>query len=299
MTQFHNNTRMSQSIPRKLLRERRPYLIPVYYLMRTSMLASEGIENSGSYRFADYIYEGIPRGRNIIGRLLDGVFLRMKSAIAMRSRYTFGKQELEQAILRAYEERKMIDVLSVPCGLARELFEIADDLQNRAPDVLRFVRFHGIDLDRRLIEELQSKANGYHAQMRFTVGDALDEKTYLQKYDAILSMGFNEFLTDRLVIRFFQIAKRQLAHNGVFITCGLGSNRLSEYLLRNLAELLATYRSSEQLRRLAECAGLKVLSLYHDDSGLQTMLITQPEKNDHSRTNSRPEDQETLSMEYA
>ena len=53
MSALHNRTRTSASIPRKLLREGKLHLLPVYALMRTSDLAREGIENSGSYRFAD------------------------------------------------------------------------------------------------------------------------------------------------------------------------------------------------------------------------------------------------------
>ena len=56
VTPLHNRTRTSESIPRKLLREGKLHLLPIYALMRTSDLAREGIENSGSYRFADHVY---------------------------------------------------------------------------------------------------------------------------------------------------------------------------------------------------------------------------------------------------
>ena len=45
MTRLHNRTRTSESIPRKLLRQGKLHLLPIYALMRTSDLAREGIEN--------------------------------------------------------------------------------------------------------------------------------------------------------------------------------------------------------------------------------------------------------------
>ena len=63
MSALHNRTRTSTSIPRKLLREGKLHLLPVYALMRTSDLAREGIENSGSFRFADHVYRNEASGR--------------------------------------------------------------------------------------------------------------------------------------------------------------------------------------------------------------------------------------------
>src|SRR3989344_7382058 len=87
MSTFHNRTRAAPSIPKKLWSEGRWYLLPVYYLLITSHLAYEGIQHSGSYRFADHIYEGRPKGRLGIGKVLDRFFLGLPSARAFRYRY--------------------------------------------------------------------------------------------------------------------------------------------------------------------------------------------------------------------
>ena len=50
-----SRTRVSTSIPGRLLRQGKLHLLPVYALMRTSDLAREGIANSGSDRFADHV----------------------------------------------------------------------------------------------------------------------------------------------------------------------------------------------------------------------------------------------------
>ena len=48
--QQKNFTRRSPSIPRKLLRSGAVHLLPLYYLLRLSDLAREGIERSGIIR---------------------------------------------------------------------------------------------------------------------------------------------------------------------------------------------------------------------------------------------------------
>ena len=50
--ELHNRTRRSASIPRSLLRRGRVLEVPLYYLLRASDLAREGLDRSGSHRFA-------------------------------------------------------------------------------------------------------------------------------------------------------------------------------------------------------------------------------------------------------
>src|SRR5687768_2617935 len=133
--QLPNRTRRSESIPRRLVAERKYHLLPVYALLTTSDLAREGIRNSGSFRFADHIYRNEPSGRFGVGRMLDRVLLALRGARSMRSRFFHSRNE----ILRAVNElsgvakgiptgspaRERISVLSVPCGIARDLFDVA------------------------------------------------------------------------------------------------------------------------------------------------------------------------------
>ena len=89
-----NRTRVSRSIPRRLVLEGKLHLLPVYALLRTSDLAREGIENSGSFRFADHIYRAKPSGRYGVGALLDSVLLRLRGARSMRSRFFHCQREI-------------------------------------------------------------------------------------------------------------------------------------------------------------------------------------------------------------
>ena len=273
MSHFYNRTRQTPSIPRRLMREGKPYLLPVYYLGLTSALGKEAIENSGSYRFADHIYANRPAGRFGIGYVLDALFLNLKSARALRSRYGYARDEIQRVIL---ERPGPIDVLAVPSGLARELFDIAGWLASNPTG--RKVQLHGIDLDPSLVDHLNHRARPVMANadltLQFSCGDALDSNAYPPQYfDLVVSLGFTEFLADSLALAFYRIVVAKLKPGGRFVTSGMRPHPFSDYLLRNVADLQTRYRSPECLRSLARQAGLDDIRTYDDATGLQTMLI--------------------------
>jgi hypothetical protein len=272
MPKFHNKTRQSSSIPRKLLKEGKFYLLPVYYLLLTSELAREGINNSGSYRFADHIYENRPKGKFIIGYLLDSILLKLKSARSLRSRYVHAKEEIYN-LLATTKHENPIDILAIPSGLAREFFEVAHELKIADHPFYKRIRWHGIDLDHELIEMLTRKNDHHQHQMFFWQGDAFNEETYQKnkKYDMIVSTGFVDFLNDQDTLRFYKIAHANLKKGGIFFTSGMQPHKLSEYLMKTFAELHTQYRSEESLKMLARQAGFVTVRTYQNE--LQTILI--------------------------
>lgn len=284
MRRFYNRTRRSRSIPRRLIRERKPYLLPIYYLMLTSELANEGIHNSGSPRFADHVYASAAAGRFGVGKALDAVLLRLPSARAMRSRYKYAKAEIYNLLRERIDEPGPTSVLAVPSGLARELFEVADELRASGDPSYWRIRWYGLDLDEDLVLELRRRAGESGHPMCFLVGDALSiddwgaEDGRDDRYDMIISMGFTEFLEDALVAKFYRLARVRLAPGGVFVTSGMLPHRVSDYLLRNIGELYTHYRSEDRLLALAEEAGFRSVRIYHDPTGLQTMLIARKER---------------------
>lgn len=271
MSEFHNRTRQSVSIPHKLLREGKFYLLPIYYLLLTSELAREGIENSGSYRFADHIYANKPQGRLVIGRLIDALLLRLPSSRSLRARYLHAKDELREFI-RA-RRGSAIAILSVPSGLARELFEVAADPALVSGETATKVHWHGLDLDAGLIDRLGHRAQALGYPMQFRAGNALEETAFGpdQSYDMIISTGFTEFLNDEETVHFYSIVYRKLKPSGWFYTSGMLPHRFSVYLMEHIAELHAAYRSEQHLRELMQAAGFRAVRSYRD--ALQTLLI--------------------------
>lgn len=269
MSTFHNRTRRTASIPRRLVREGKLHLLPVYYLGLTTELGKEAIENSGSYDFADHIYGNRPAGRFPVGYLLDALFLNLKSARAFRSRYLYARGEIQRLI---GERADPVDVLAVPCGLARELFDVSVSLAGERRN--QQVRLYGMDLDQGLVNRLAATSRRLGSGIEFVCGDALSADAYPSRpFDGIVSLGFTEFLDDTLAAAFYRLAHGKLKPGGRLITSGMRPHRLSDYLLRNVADLQTSYRSAETLRGLARQAGFEQISTYEDRTGLQTMLI--------------------------
>ena len=276
MSPLHNRTRTSESIPRRLLHEGKLHLLPVYALMRTSDLAREGIENSGSYRFADHVYRNEASGRFGIGRALDAVLLRMRGARSMRNRFHHSQNEI-LAAARAFAGRTAtadtsFRVLSIPCGIARDLALVATRIRRELPDVYARSTFFGVDLDPVPLELSRELApSGDH--FIFTRGDALDANTFPSDLDVIVSTGLGEFLDDKLLVQFYGHCHERLRVGGVFVTSGMQADRVADYLMRQLAELHAHYRRGDELIRWLHTVGFHEISTRRDDVGLQTLVV--------------------------
>ena len=277
MTPLHNRTRTSESIPRKLLREGKLHLLPIYALMRTSDLAREGIENSGSYRFADHVYRNEASGRFGLGRALDAVLLRMRSARSMRNRFHHSQDEILVAA-RAFQARaKATDtrpfrVLCIPCGIARDLVLAAARIERELPGVYARSTFFGVDLDPAPLE-LSRELAPADDHFFFTRGDALDANAFPPELDVIVSTGLGEFLDDDLLVRFYGNCHERLRVGGVFVTSGMQADRVADYLMRQLAELHAHYRRADELIRWLHTAGFHEIATRRDDIGLQTLVV--------------------------
>jgi len=294
--QLPNRTRRSESIPRRLVAEGKYHLLPVYALLTTSDLAREGIRNSGSFRFADHIYRNEPSGRYGVGRVLDRVLLKLRGARSMRSRFFHSCIEIRGGIRNVVEARLAADtpesapisdprrsgaastepivVMSVPCGIARDLFEVAELLQAMEPELYEQVGFIGIDLDPEALE-LSRRLTEVHPTFEFRCADALGAESLPKGADVIVSLGFGEFLSDQQLVDFYRRCRASLNGGGRFITSAMNRDRISDYLARELAELHTNYRSTERLTELLESAGFTKIRTSRDKIGLQTLAVAE------------------------
>ena len=269
MSEFYNRTRRSASIGRKLLRSGRLLELPIYWLLRTSDLAREGFENSGSYRFADHIYKNQPSGLFGIGHWLDSVLLKMPAVRAFRARYFMARDE----VLRFLQERPVdrhLEIASVPCGIPRELVAAAETYRTEGGDLTK-VRFHGVDLDPQVLRDAAEFANRSTVRLILHQGDALDISTYEDRFDFITSTGFGEFLDDEKLARLYSIFCEILRPGGAMVTSAMSQTRVAGYLL-DLAELHVHYRSAEEIAAFARGAGFVDTSTSNDRSGIQSFL---------------------------
>jgi hypothetical protein len=285
--QLPNRTRRSESIPRRLVAEGKYHLLPVYALLTTSDLAREGIRNSGSFRFADHIYRNEASGRYGVGRVLDRVLLKLRGARSMRSRFFHSRREVLRAVREMADDALVRSrlastetkaghtlIVSVPCGIARDLLEVAETLWMIEPALYGHVDIIGIDLDPEALD-LSRTLTRDHPKFEFRCVDALGPRSLPDGVDIIVSLGFGEFLSDDVLLDFYRRCHASLRGEGRLITSAMDRDRISDYLARELAELHTHYRSTEQLTELLKSAGFKMIRTTRDKVGLQTLAVAE------------------------
>jgi SAM-dependent methyltransferase len=272
MPTFFNRTRISRSLELKLLRQGRPLGVLVYWLVRWSDLGREGIENSGSYRFADHIYRNEPSGRGKIGRWLDKKFLALAAVKSFRNRFLAARDHLCQFLTERTNKGQPLDVVSAPCGIPRELAEGARLFRERSGRTLDGVNFHGVDLDADLLGQARQFAE-QNGLPNFSIhhGDALARTTYPQGADFITCTGLAEFVSDEQLDRLYRVFFDVLRPGGLLVTSGMKRKLISEYFLR-LAELKTHYRTAPELEAIARRIPFTQVRTRLDEFGIQTIL---------------------------
>lgn len=267
---FPNRTRRSRSIPVKLLKRGRVLEIPLYYTLRLSDLAREGIDHSGSYRFADHIYRGEPSGRGWFGRWLDARLLSMPGARSFRNRYLAASDAIAHFLIDRTD--RPLHILSVPCGRPRELARGARIAAETRTHALDGVTFHGLDLDPDVLREATALA-GEHGLKNFVAhrGNALTLEGYPAGIDFITCTGFGEFLSDAELERLYGIFYAVLRPNGQLTTSAMRRHWASDYLLR-LAELDTHYRTGDALAGMIRRSGFRDVTARIDSVGLQSIV---------------------------
>ena len=270
LPQQKNVTRRSRSIPLRLLREGAVHWIPAYYLLRLSDLGREGLEHSGSFRFADHIYQGTPSGRTVIGRWIDGRLLAMRPARAFRRRCERSREVIERALTSHPVGTERLRVLGVPCGIPRDILDFAKAEAANA-SLLSRLEYHGLDIDpevldvaRELTRDCGLTAMHYHVGNALVAGDYPNER-----FHVVVSTGLGEFLDDEELAMFFRTIFERLESGGTFYTSASAKEGRSDTLLR-MAEIVAHYRQPEELARILKSLPWKCVALSRDDTGLQT-----------------------------
>jgi SAM-dependent methyltransferase len=271
--QYYNRTRQSASLPLALLKRGRVLALPLYAALRRSDLAREGLDHSGSYRFADHIYRGEPSGQGAFGRWLDRRLMALPAVRSFRNRFHAARDELAAFLRLRADQPGRLDVLSAPCGIPRDLVEGNRAFRAAGVPARATITFHGLDLDTNALQDAVAltRAAGLEPFVPLH-GDIFDPASYPTEMDFITSTGLAEFLDDEQLARLYSIFFDRLRPGGVFVTSGMRGRPVSDYLLR-LAELTVHYRTADDLERIARCLSFSRIETRIDDLGLQAILI--------------------------
>lgn len=271
-----NFTRRTADIPGKLRQERSYGSLVLYHLLRLSDLAREGIERSGSYRFADHIYANRASGRGLLGRALDRILLNLPATRAIRKRCPESTSAMHDA-LRAHESSGSAEpfrLLTVPCGLPRDAADFADSIQRDPSRSPVHFEYTGMDIDPAVLAAARDfLAHSAVRHAHWTEGNALDADAFPHgDFHYIGSTGLGEFLDDADLSRFFANVHEHLASGGVFFTSASAHDPRSDALLRAF-EFQIRYRSQRQVASLLEALPWKTIRYTVDPSGLQTFIL--------------------------
>lgn len=275
MTTRKNFTRCSASIPRRLIGERAFHLLPVYYLLSLSDLGREGIQHSGSFRFADHIYAGAPGGRTALGRWIDAALLATPAAQAFRRRYQRAQIAVRDALQAARSHDSPLRVLAVPCGLPRDIVELAGALDREDCRLSKRIEYHGMDIDPVAIHfaDRMTRHSPLGAAM-YHRGNALAAGDYPRvPFHVVVSTGLGEFLDDEELATFYSCVYGVLEPGGIFYTSATDKDRRSDTLLR-LAEIVTHYRTAADLERALGQLPWSRVRIERDTTGLQAFATT-------------------------
>jgi hypothetical protein len=268
-----NFTRRTANFPAKFTRESRFDLLALYYFLRLSDLAREGIEHSGSYRFADHLYRNEASGRGWFGRWLDRCLLKLPASQAMQSRCARSSDEMHRAFKAhlAAGGPEPFRILTVPCGIPRDVRNFAAQIAAQSPELLSRIEYVGMDLDPEVVIAAKAFLDGSAIKAsRIIEGNALNRADYgAQRCDFIASTGLGEFLSDEDLSAFYGNVFDALAPNGAFFTSAHGHEKNSDALLRAF-EFNSYYRTRFELDRLLARHPWKAVTLDLHSSGLQT-----------------------------
>jgi SAM-dependent methyltransferase len=268
-----NRTRRSASIPRRLIRDGQLHLLPLYYVLRLSYLAREGIDNSGSYRFADHIYVGRPIGSTPLGRWIDARLLDMPAARAFRYRCQKASETVRQSLSALPYDGSRLRVLAVPCGIPRDILEVAGALQHEQPSLLERLEYCGMDLDPQVLQLADKLLHDSGlGKFRLHRGNALSADDYPRgPFHVVISTGLGEFLSDNELAAFYGHIYQILEDGGIFYTSASARERGSDALLR-IAEILPHYRNAAEFEPMLRRYPWRQVALTQDNTGFQTFI---------------------------
>ncbi|MDZ4288530.1 MAG: class I SAM-dependent methyltransferase [Prosthecobacter sp.] len=266
----NNLTRHTSSLPGKFWRSGQWHLIGLYHLLRLSDLAREGIERSGSYRFADHLYQNHASGRWFIGRVLDRLVLNTRAAKGMRARCAEASLRMERAMDAS---EGPFSILAIPCGIPRDVTRLVQ----RRPDLAPRLEYVAMDVDEEVIDaaknHVRQESPDLLSRAAWIHGNALVDLDYpVQPVDFAVSTGLGEFLDDAQLRQFYQNVFVALNPGGSFFTSATRREGGSDYLLRAF-ELETHYRTLDQMRDLFAELPWSRVEFTHDATGLQTFVL--------------------------
>lgn len=248
--------------------------------MRTAGRASDGIalgyqRGFDSGPMLDYVYENRARGRMLIGRFVDRIYLDAIGWRAIRARKEVLKGILIEIIAERSRMRQKSVVLDIASGPGRYLQEVCIDLRSKGQfeDVTVICR----DLDLSGLEQGRKRAAALElTAIRFEPGDACDPVSLgsvTPRPNIVVASGLYELLDPDLIRRSMLGVQQALAPGGFFVFTTQVHHPQLELIANTLTNRhgepwVMVCRPLEEVEGWARSAGFEVLSSGIEGVGL-------------------------------
>jgi SAM-dependent methyltransferase len=213
----------------------------------------------------DRIYADEPSGFGWLGRRLDRYLLDLPVHRAVRDRLAFVTRRLTGALQELLARgAEPVTLLSVPCGLGRDLGVVHGRLRDRDAATARRLRLYGIDLDYegRVLEEARRRAQAAGVAIRLVQANILAEVTWAWlRADAgplsvISCIGLAPWLAPDELRGLLATFAAHLRPGGYVLLDRFNRGRHSD--LGEAAEIHAHYHSDRDFQQAIAASGLLV-----------------------------------------
>jgi SAM-dependent methyltransferase len=229
----------------------------------------------------DRIYADEPSGRGWLGQRLDRYLLDLPVHRAVRDRLAFVTRRLTGAVQEMLaRDLGPVTVLSVPCGLGRDLGIVHGRLRDLDAGTARRLRLYGVDLDYegRILDEARRRAQAAGVPVRLVQASILAEATWAWlraeagPLAAVNCIGLTPWLVPDELRALLATFALHLRPGGCVLLDRFNRGKHSN--LGAAAEIHAHYHSDEVFRDAITASGLAVeaCETFHGGEGVGYVL---------------------------
>ena len=256
-----------------MVKKRRVYLLPIYYLVSLSRVGRELILHQGSAEYQDLVYRNRSEGRFVIGKIFDRYLLDFPTAKGCRSRLTATQETLRQLIETS--SNGDIQILDLACGYGHSLIGTLEGMKDRN------VRAYGLDLDEKAIQVASARAGERGmANVTFHLGNVLDLRDYpVQAPDIVVLNGLAQYLAYEERIKLYQNIHLLLREGGYLLTdyfCNWANNPLQKWWKGVSEEFLGAtldWLGKEDLEKIFSQLPFRDVKIWYCHEGLCLMIL--------------------------
>lgn len=261
-------------------------------VMRAASPLSAGLSTGFTHGFdsgvmLEHVYQNQPRGRGVVGKFIDRVYLNAPGWKGIRARGELVKDALRAALHAELQARPQgpVRLLDVACGGGRYDLEVLREFQQQHPDVtveatLRDYAQVNVDSARALGESLGVRGVRYERADAFSDAD-LARAAEGGAPDLVLVSGLHEILPDDALIEhhYLQLG-RIIRPGGTLIYTVQPVHPQLEFIARTLPShtgqpWVMRLRSREQVAGWAAAAGFRTQAQWTEPQGIFGVVLAQ------------------------